>query len=385
MIHGRVLHRSALAGLLITAACTPQDHTATWTGRRDTIAGVEVVWNPAEPLHPSGATAELLWEAGSESDAESDSLWEQPSVARVAGSRVYVLDRMASRVYVLNTVDGRWVRTLGRPGGGPGEFEQPFGIAIVGDSVIVGNSRGNSLEVFDTEGNYGRTIRIERVGFTLFALPDRRLLISGFAGPESDMWMIRTLDGTADPVPAAIPDSSVTGDDLFGSDCLAVGVAGPLVVRPACRTPQFALATPDGRVVREIRVNREPEAATEAELQAYADRMRQQMGQVLSGAQIDQIVERSTALERLKRKYMMVRADTGLGVYALREQNPRDLGGGPATLHLFSESGVFLSSLTFEREWVEYDMHAGTVYALTEDPDTGLRTVRAYRLSLPEF
>jgi hypothetical protein len=69
-------------------------------------------------------------------------------------------------------------------------------------------------------------------------------------------------------------------------------------------------------------------------------------------------------------------------LYAVWEQQPQKLGNGPARLHLFGSTGVFLATLPFADPWVDFQVEGLTVYALTQDAGTGLIGLAAYRLSL---
>lgn len=73
--------------------------------------------------------------------------------------RIYVLDRQPKEVRVFDQ-NGGHVRTLGREGGGPGEFKNPTGLAWGPEGnlwvVDVGNAR---YSVFDTAGHYRRSVR----------------------------------------------------------------------------------------------------------------------------------------------------------------------------------------------------------------------------------
>jgi DNA-binding beta-propeller fold protein YncE len=53
-----------------------------------------------------------------------------------AEGRLYVLDRGNHRVVVFGP-DGRFLRSLGRRGSGPGELQGPVALAVTGDQVAV--------------------------------------------------------------------------------------------------------------------------------------------------------------------------------------------------------------------------------------------------------
>jgi len=50
------------------------------------------------------------------------------------------------------------VSAWGRPGSGPGQFNDPTGIAITGDEVFISDARNNRIQVFDWNGIFKREI-----------------------------------------------------------------------------------------------------------------------------------------------------------------------------------------------------------------------------------
>jgi sugar lactone lactonase YvrE len=82
--------------------------------------------------------------------AEGDSAY----VAGTSGLAVapdgsfFVSDHMAKRVHVFRR-DGRFLRSIGRPGRGPGEFGGPSDLAFDGDSLLYVVDSWGEIEVFD--------------------------------------------------------------------------------------------------------------------------------------------------------------------------------------------------------------------------------------------
>ena len=67
--------------------------------------------------------------------------------------------------------NGKWIKSFGEPGDGPGQFNTPHNIAIDADNHIYVADRGNRrIQVFDTDGKFLRQITID-VPFDANALP----------------------------------------------------------------------------------------------------------------------------------------------------------------------------------------------------------------------
>jgi len=90
----------------------------------------------------------VLWKLGPKEG------FDRPTGLVAAGDRLYVVDTLASRVVVVNSA-GHVVRTFGRRGSGPGEFNFPTNIARGGDGrLYVTDTMNFRVQIFDAEGRF---------------------------------------------------------------------------------------------------------------------------------------------------------------------------------------------------------------------------------------
>lgn len=115
-------------------------------------------------------------------DAEG---WEQfgrvTNVAFDGAGNLHILDAQAMQVTVVDP-SGTRLRTLGRPGGGPGEFGAPLGMAVFPDGRVVVSDIGNrGLVVFRGDGSFDRVVPFEGTAIAggILALPPDRVLQAG--------------------------------------------------------------------------------------------------------------------------------------------------------------------------------------------------------------
>lgn len=396
-----------LAVLGLAGGCAAGDRGAEWHGSREVIEGVEVVRNPGSPLLSEGSVGvELLWTATGGEDQVSGAVssgatssepmeWADPTAIARGGEHLFILDPMESRVYVLGAEDGGWVRTIGRKGGGPGELERPFGIAELGGVLVVGNGGRSAFDLFTVEGSYLRSVQVGGVSFGLYPLTGGRILANtitpGSDGSIQGGWRLYRLEGEHDapdaieswPSSVAMPGGEVEGGSL---ECMRTGTAGAHIIRVSCAVPHFQVLDGEGRLLREFLVDRAPDFISDAEREAEVERIRETMTRMpgMPPAMIQQMVERTRAASRIRRSFRTVRDDPATGVLALWEQNPTDLGSGPATLHLFSGSGIYLAAVHFDRSWVDFEFSDSTLFTLERDPQTDLVRAAAYRIEVPE-
>lgn len=79
---------------------------------------------------------------------------------RLPDGRIAVLNRGSDEVRMFSG-DGRFLVSLGGSGGGPGEFEDPIEIEVLGtDSIVVWDWAARRISVFEADGSFSRSIRI---------------------------------------------------------------------------------------------------------------------------------------------------------------------------------------------------------------------------------
>lgn len=134
------------------------------------------------------------------------------------------------RVLVFDAA-GRFVREFGSSGGGPGEFNQPMGFAVLRDGTVVVSDVGHrAYQLFDASGEFQRMVRAGDDPNTV-AIPaqDIRTDPRGgavFAGGSAGS-IIRGAEGAADP-PTSRPFLRVDlGGEAVRADTVAVGWLPP--------------------------------------------------------------------------------------------------------------------------------------------------------------
>ena len=99
------------------------------------------------------------------------------SVQFDGNGNLHILDSQADRVVVVGD-DGDFLRTVGKPGEGPGEFSSLMGLAVFRDGSYAAISFG-SIHRFDAAGEFTGTVPVDAsTGIPMQAqpLPDGRLL-----------------------------------------------------------------------------------------------------------------------------------------------------------------------------------------------------------------
>jgi hypothetical protein len=335
------------------------------------------VRNPADPVFGSdAATAHLAWQAAPSIDRSSIPDWEQPSRVAIGDGEVYVLDAMSDRVHAFSE-SGERLRSIGRSGRGPGEFVSSFGLAVFGEWLAVGNGGRNTVELYHPSGESAGSIPLGMPAFTLVGIEPAGFLVRTALGELK----LFDVDGGAASV--HLPPLMDTRAQS-ASACVRLAAAGESVLHLDCATPQFQVLSLAGDVQLTVRVRRSPSAATSAELDLYRSALLDQMAGAggLSEGQARSLLDRLVQGQNPKPLMRGIKYDPTAEMYGVWEQQPPELGNGPARLHLFSRTGMFLMTVLFTEPWVDFAMDGLGVYALVEDRETGLVRLAAYRLDL---
>ena len=145
-----VLAYSLALPTLLLVACGDSSDASGAGGVAGTLDGPDVMLT---------AVTEDVYTAGALDGEDWETFGNVGSVAFDAAGNLHILDSQADRIVVV-APDGSFVRTVGGPGEGPGEFNSPTGLIVDRDGgYVVPNING--LEIFGPEGEYLRSVTLD--------------------------------------------------------------------------------------------------------------------------------------------------------------------------------------------------------------------------------
>lgn len=172
----------------------------------ETVDGVKVVHNPAAGKW--GQTPPVSLQAVQtigdvDSDDENIAFHMPSDLAVGADGRIYILDTGNHRIQVFDK-NGKYLKTIGRQGQGPGEFFMPGSIELDDrGNLFVGEANAARFQSIGPDGKLGKMIKM-----TAGSVGRLLLLRSGqvvMAGAGGGMGMIRISSGGPEEVkPAAL-------------------------------------------------------------------------------------------------------------------------------------------------------------------------------------
>ncbi len=192
---------TATLAACICAGCTSDDGAATRVVTRDS-SGIEIVENAA-----ASWTDDSAWQIGAEPvvdigvlDGEPEyQLFQVRDARRLGDGRIVIANGGTGELRFYDP-DGRYLSSAGRKGGGPGEFEQLGWVRLYrGDSLLAYDFNQARMSIFDDQGRFGRSYRLQVPGETGFVMgidvfADGRVLARAprmFAGEMTDGYMRR--------------------------------------------------------------------------------------------------------------------------------------------------------------------------------------------------
>lgn len=138
--------------LCVLAACSPASTPDAWTTSTDTLENgrVRVVHQPAGEHAPEWRLVETLRVGALDGD-DATSFSALKGLVVLSDGRFVVLDDASQELRMFDP-DGVFLRTLGRKGQGPAEFEAAYGLMLDGaDRIWVPDYRNRRFSVWDAD------------------------------------------------------------------------------------------------------------------------------------------------------------------------------------------------------------------------------------------
>jgi len=142
--------------LLVLSACTAEPlEFADWT--IPVPEGTPIIEYASVPMEERAERIELVEDLviGQRGEDPNFIFYHPVYMAIDKLGSMYVVDQLDARVQVFDE-HGEYIRTLGKKGQGPGEFNFPLAVAVVGDYVVVHDPTALRLSVWNSDGKHLR-------------------------------------------------------------------------------------------------------------------------------------------------------------------------------------------------------------------------------------
>lgn len=154
----RQLSMSLLIIVLSSLLLSCSQQKTKWKGTIEEADGVTVVKNPREPLY-IGDVLELKEDLSiGEKEGREEYMFTRILIDIDDDENIYVLDNETANVRVFDK-QGKFIKTIGRKGQGPGEMQSPRRIQITPQDEIMVYDLGNRrLSFFSLDGKFIKQI-----------------------------------------------------------------------------------------------------------------------------------------------------------------------------------------------------------------------------------
>ncbi len=160
---------------MIFIFASPVQQKTKWKGTVEEIDGVTVVKNPKEPMYANDILhLEEELSVGEEGKGDEYIFSKARDIAVDEEGNIYILDSNEAHIKIFDTT-GKYVKTIGNKGQGPGEMSSPSSLQITPQNEIaVNDSSALKIHFFTLDGIFLRAAVFQRyLGFVSNPLIDR--------------------------------------------------------------------------------------------------------------------------------------------------------------------------------------------------------------------
>jgi hypothetical protein len=361
---GRIVGSVVLSGLM--AGATGAAAQVKWKGTVVKEGDVTVVKNPKEPLYktPVLELKEDLSIGGPAAEGDYAFGEVRDFVVDDAGA-IYVLDRKNSNIKVFDP-SGKYLRTIGRQGQGPGELESPRALSInraADELAVLQTSRRMSF--FKLDGTFLRHLAFKEI-WALYGRVDSQgqiYVTEGIVDPANPRYELKKLgpDGTLLSTIARSPGPSPAKFNPFRAATWWLLDRNDALIYGNPETYEIQVFSADGRhIVRKILRDYDPVAITDEEKE-------QEKKDNPPSIKLDF----STYHSAYNRFFL---SDLGHIITRTWEK----AGGGKFIYDVFDAEGRFIGRIPLKPTGIE--ILKGRYYALEED-DEGYPVVKRYAVA----
>ena len=178
----------------IVIAESAEKQKTKWKGKIEKEKEIIVVKNPKKPIYNKDVFSlkEELSLGGAE--GQDEYMFSQiRSIAVGEDERIYILDSKEAHIKVFDK-DGKYLKTIGRLGQGPGELNRPSTISVNQNELMVHETR--RLSFFSLNGEFLRNVSTKGV-WALRAMIDSKgniVVTEGFLDPNNPRYMFKKFD-----------------------------------------------------------------------------------------------------------------------------------------------------------------------------------------------
>ncbi len=371
-----------LGAILLAAACEKKTKQPVV----ETADGVEIVHNPDTPVHP-GKTVVLEEELVIRGEDEHGKirLFRPGRFAVNQNGQIYIADPSDQAIKVFDA-DGKYVKTIGSKGGGPGEFQGIIDLRFLPDGRFAAlDFRSRRLSIFDENGEFLTSFNGENSSFNILLTTDSSITCDVGVYGENRQLFVKSFNFSGKEL-LSIGEFTPVGLKILQKGKVSFAIAVPYSPRSVfagdqnrqwlyhCLNNKYLIEVYDrsGKLFRKIERTYEPVPYTEEEKSEFLADMKKNPNKVF--------FEMAKKLDLPKVKtvteHMLVddQGNLWVGTHEEREEN----GTVVTAWDIFDSNGYYDA-----RVWLEFQpqiIRGGKVYTRVMDEESGALVIKRYAM-----
>ena len=402
-------YSALVAASVLLTACADDSDGAGWAGTVADSAGIPVVQNPDQGVWGAEEawTVEEILSVGA-MDGELTHIFGQIIGVDVdADGNVLIADGQAREIRVFGA-DGEYLRTIGRPGSGPGEIGLGMnGVFVVGDQVIVpdmGNARVNR---FSLSGDFisGQRMELaEGIPFRWDLAGEGRLVVQkrtlipadSLAPPAGDPIITFVAEGEKPDTVAVLPvgesfqfQGGQARVRFFDPEPIWDADPDGRLLTARNSAMRFYVWGTDGALQRVITLPHQPKPVTERDKQVFLDAIREATRQQGAPPEaVEAFLQQAQFADSYPAFVSLALGPLG-SVWVQRFLTGTELAGqegtfdiqdmGSSTWDVFDAEGRYLGDVTFPGKYQPIRAIGDRFYGVARD-DLDVQSLKVYRV-----
>jgi hypothetical protein len=365
-----------------------------WKGTIEEADGVKVIKNPNEPLY-GNVTFELEEDLSIGNEEDENFRFHRPGMPIVdSDGNIFVLDRGNYRVQKYDS-NGKYLKSIGRHGQGPGEFERPSYLYLDhSNNIYVGD--GRHIDVFNKNGIFKKTFKTTGYEFHLGITKEGNIFaqIDSLITPERGTQEIALINPEGDRIKTIVSFPIEKSPPLGGAlnfyvsnpyhpSLYACYLNGEYGVYGYSSEYRLFIVTPSGEIAYIIKNDELGEVFTSKEKDELLDRKMKELKQSRFGSEFSRSeVKRVYKFPKYKPFFSSILKDDKDRIYVRRFQLSTDKDKMPI-FDLFSKEGYYLYKIKIPLYRLPFNQNSiqkGSAYTREYDQETGYAKIKRYKI-----
>ncbi len=353
----------------------------------ETLDGIEYVHNPDVPIFPNRTVhfEEELTFGGDQGDDKL--LLNAPSDLQVDEyGHIYVSDSRDLDIKVFDP-QGRYVRTIGKRGEGPGEFQSLTDLQFMPDGrLMVFDLRARRTSFFGVSGDFIKSHAWRNSRYEILIVHEAGYLTDEIIYGENEKKIISEYDFDGIPL-ASWGDFKTMGFQVKSSGNTTISVSIPYTPRSIlagdpvhqwiyhCYNSAYEVEVYDirGNLIRKIDRPYQPISFTHRDAQEYYADVDRRNNKAFSD------LAREVDLPNVKTVTERMGVDDRGNLWVQTHEVTDEEGSSLVAYDIFNTEGHYIC-----RTWLEFEPRLfvrGKMYRIHSDEETGFRSIKRYRVS----